>query len=143
MHRGLAGSRRTAKGILRQARERLEPVAEIFEAAPEARERLALFETHAVDETAGLFRSARAIWLRPLAWITKSRVLRSIRVVDPALARDPKLRPAIRKYLSEVCRAGELRLFEQLFALWHAIHIPLTIILFVSAFIHVVAVHLY
>jgi hypothetical protein len=46
-------------------------------------------------------------------------------------------------YLADLSRAGELRLFEQLFALWHAIHVPLTIILFVSAAVHVVAVHLY
>ncbi|MEZ4282809.1 MAG: hypothetical protein R3F21_24690 [Myxococcota bacterium] len=50
---------------------------------------------------------------------------------------------AIAACLTQLCRAGELRLFAQLFALWHAIHVPLTVILFLSAFIHVVAVHLY
>jgi hypothetical protein len=32
---------------------------------------------------------------------------------------------------------------ERVFALWHAIHLPLCVLLFASAAVHVVAVHRY
>jgi hypothetical protein len=54
-----------------------------------------------------------------------------------------ELRNVVATIVSDLRRGFELRLFERLFALWHAIHVPLTVLLFVSAALHVVAVHLF
>jgi len=143
MHRGLAGSRRSVKGIQKQAREILAPLRSELETAPEARKILAQFEERAIGVTSQRFFSVRGIWLRPIAWRARRRVLRAISPADRSRADANHVRQTVALYLGEICRAGELRFFEKLFALWHAIHIPLTIILFVSAAIHVVAVHLY
>jgi hypothetical protein len=46
-------------------------------------------------------------------------------------------------YISAVLKAIELRFFERLFALWHLFHLPLFVLLLVTAFVHVWAVHRY
>jgi hypothetical protein len=46
-------------------------------------------------------------------------------------------------YLSLVRRIAGFTLFERLFSLWHVLHIPLFIILVISAIVHVVVVHAY
>jgi hypothetical protein len=33
--------------------------------------------------------------------------------------------------------------YERVFALWHAFHLPLCFLLFAAAFVHVIAAHLY
>jgi hypothetical protein len=37
----------------------------------------------------------------------------------------------------------ELRAFQALFSLWHALHMPLFFMLIIAGTVHVVAVHLY
>ena len=83
----------------------------------------------------------RVLGLRPRAFAAKARILRLMK--EAGLQDEDRAASAIAENLSQLCRVGELHLFEQLFALWHAIHIPLTVILFVSAAIHVIAVHLF
>ena len=143
MHRGLAGARRTVKSIQWQAQEALEPIEDLLVGSSEARDLLDAFAAAAIDEPRFPFRIARVLWMRFHAIGTRRRVLRAFRASGPVVPVDRSTRRAVKKHLSELCRAGELRLFERLFALWHAIHIPLTIILFASAAIHIVAVHLF
>jgi len=45
--------------------------------------------------------------------------------------------------LGEIRRVAQFGLFERLFALWHVVHVPFFILLVVSAFVHVLAVHMY
>jgi hypothetical protein len=143
MHRSLAGSQRSVGGMVKIAHESLGSIESILERAPDARRALAKFDAFAVDGAAGLLRSFRALVLLPLSARARSLALRSIRRSEASPSDVESARRAIAEHLREIRRASHLRLFEQLFALWHAIHIPLTIILFVSAAIHIVAVHLY
>jgi hypothetical protein len=143
MHRGLAGSRRTVDSMRKRAHHALFPIKAILKSNSDARILLAEFEFLAIKETRFPFRMVSVVWNRLRAWRTKRRVLRMIRKSGLPSRDATVTRQAVAQYISELCRADELRLFERLFALWHAIHIPLTIILFASAVIHVVAVHLY
>lgn len=143
MHRGLAGSRRKASNMQKQAHAEIAPLVPLLEREPRARALLETFERRAIGGAAGFFRSFGALRLRPSAWMTRRRVLRLLRSSTDRNVKAAASERAVSGYLGELCRAGELRLFEQLFSLWHAIHVPLTIILFVSAVIHIVAVHLY
>jgi len=143
MHRSLAGSRRSVRGMQQQAHEALAPIASVLDATPESRRLISGFEAFAIDGASSLFRSLRALSLRPMAWRMRKRLVRTIRASASSPAESARVESAVSDYLAHVCRAGELRLFEQLFALWHAIHVPLTFILFVSAALHIVAVHLY
>lgn len=46
-------------------------------------------------------------------------------------------------YLDAVARASVFTACERLFALWHVLHLPLCVVLFLAAAVHVVAVHVY
>ncbi|MEZ5921965.1 MAG: hypothetical protein R3C60_11515 [Parvularculaceae bacterium] len=47
------------------------------------------------------------------------------------------------RYFRRIEQAAELGFYERLFAAWHVLHLPLFILLIITAIIHVVAVHLY
>jgi hypothetical protein len=46
-------------------------------------------------------------------------------------------------YFDNACRVAEFGAYERVFSLWHAVHMPLCVMLFLAAAVHVVAVHLY
>jgi len=46
-------------------------------------------------------------------------------------------------HLAAVRKAAAFAFYERLFALWHVLHLPLFILLVLTAIIHVVAVHFY
>ena len=54
-----------------------------------------------------------------------------------------EIRKIVSSYFASIRLAARLNLYERLFSLWHVLHVPLFIILVVTAIIHVVAVHLY
>lgn len=46
-------------------------------------------------------------------------------------------------YFAAVNKAAAFAFYERLFALWHVLHLPLFILLILTALVHVIAVHLY
>ncbi len=49
----------------------------------------------------------------------------------------------IRSYIKTVIKTCEFSVYERLFSLWHILHFPLFLMLVISGFIHVLAVHMY
>jgi hypothetical protein len=49
----------------------------------------------------------------------------------------------ISRRLRAAREAAEFRVYERLFSVWHALHVPLFLILIAAGIVHVVAVHLY
>ncbi len=47
------------------------------------------------------------------------------------------------RYFQSIEQAAELGFYDRLFAAWHVLHLPLFILLILTAIVHVVAVHLY
>lgn len=67
---------------------------------------------------------------------------------SPVIARDIKrLRRAanqhINGYVRKMSRVAQFSLFERLFSMWHIFHLPLFLMLVLSASVHVLAVHMY
>jgi hypothetical protein len=143
MHRSLAGSRRSVESLYSQGSKALQPLAPALEQVPAAANQLRSFGQFARTDAFLPILMIRVSTLRPRAWVAKRSVLGAIRARNRTRPVPESVRVAIGQYFSAHCRGLELRLFEKLFALWHAIHVPLTIILFISAAIHVLAVHLY
>ncbi len=143
LYRSLAGERRSVEGMQRQARRALEPIGALLDRAAGVEAMIAGFEARSVGLTSGLLRALPALALRPRARLLRRPIQRALRAAGATPREVRSADTAVAECLGELCRAGELRLFSQLFALWHAVHIPLTVILFLSAFIHVLAVHLY
>lgn len=56
---------------------------------------------------------------------------------------DREGRRALTDYIAAARRAAGFRFYERLFAWWHALHMPLCVLLFLAAGFHVLAVHMY
>ena len=50
---------------------------------------------------------------------------------------------ALRRHLALVRRVAEFGFYERVLSLWHALHVPLAVVLFSAAVVHVIAVNLY
>ncbi|MGH0028727.1 MAG: hypothetical protein ACQGVC_02980 [Myxococcota bacterium] len=73
-----------------------------------------------------------------------ARVRRASRACRRVLgARDRSALAPVSAYLASARRVARFGVYERLFALWHAVHLPLCFLLFASAGIHVFAVHSY
>jgi hypothetical protein len=46
-------------------------------------------------------------------------------------------------YVAALVKEAQFSAYERLFSLWHALHIPLFVMLLLTGILHVVAVHLY
>jgi hypothetical protein len=67
---------------------------------------------------------------------------------SPVIARDIKrLRRAAKQhiygYVRKMGRVAQFSLYERLFSMWHVFHLPLFLMLVLSASVHVLAVHMY
>jgi hypothetical protein len=49
----------------------------------------------------------------------------------------------IDRRLAATRRLADFQVFERLFSLWHALHIPLIVMLLAAGIVHVIVVHLY
>ena len=143
MHRSLAGARQTVASHFKGASEALRPIASLVEGIPKAASELRAFHVYTATAPRFFILPIRTLATRPHAWRTKRRVMREIRRSGRSEGGPEIVGRALSAYFGHLSRGVELRFFEKLFALWHAIHVPLTVILFISAAIHVVAVHLY
>ena len=50
---------------------------------------------------------------------------------------------SVNQYTLALRRAAAFKLYERLFSLWHILHLPLFIMMIITAVIHIFAVHLY
>lgn len=131
IHNGLTGQRATLKqlGTSIEAKRLTLSTSVATDAALETGIRE--LETLALSK-AGLFPLlARTAVLRK-----RSRALLR-RTLTPAAAR------ALRSYTDGVSGILRFRVYERLFGLWHAFHLPLSFVLFGAAAVHVLAVHIY
>lgn len=103
--------------------------------------KLDAFEAWALEPSAGF--GDRILRLLTLGLRTRQvrRDLRS-RLRRHGSARQA-LPAVLEEYLRAIRRAGEYRVYERGFALWHALHLPLAGLLYAAATVHVVAVHVY
>ncbi|MGH0035100.1 MAG: pyridine nucleotide-disulfide oxidoreductase [Myxococcota bacterium] len=105
--------------------------------ALEAHERVALGGSGSVF--ASLRRTLRA---RPSGVRVRRRARRELRALGDRRA-SKAARDALHAYLRATRRVADYALCERVFALWHAFHLPLCVLLFAAAIVHVVAVHRY
>lgn len=149
LHAGLYGRQRTFNDVAATADHLLANVAHTLVAAPALLQEMQAFGAHA--EAIG-----RAGWHRPIALfgltITARRCATRCRQQLMSSANDERhrghelpweLHATIPRYLAAARDAAQYHAFSRLFAMWHALHIPLVALLAVSAVVHVIAVHMY
>lgn len=156
IHHGLYGRKADLSNLGRDAAAAKSIMSRVLEAAPGLRDRLQRLEQQAVAPSpgflSGMFRvvviEARIHWL----WLASGPALRRA-VMNPAqgvhLSPEERLkirrraRHQLRSYLETIRRVAGLAFYERLFSLWHILHLPLFVMLVISGFVHVYAVHMY
>jgi hypothetical protein len=145
IHKGLGGHRRT----LEEQREALDSTRSRLvteSAGANVLDELAGFERHVLPGSVSAPPSWVAILSLPWRWRrTRRRAFKALREArgDRDQAETRQLRKAISGFLHAVRRVAVFSLYERLFSLWHIAHLPLCFLLYVSAAIHVAAVHMY
>lgn len=143
IHHGLYGHRASLEELRREAGESRSAILSRFDAEAGASDRLAEFEADALDENTGLLGS---IWRIAIMPIRSRRARRQYnRMIEASAVDGPDDGAAfeVDAYLDAIRRVAGFRGYERLFALWHAFHLPFCVMLFLAAFVHVVAVHMY
>jgi hypothetical protein len=86
--------------------------------------------------------AARMMKFFTIGW-QRRRVAREIHRSVGREAAVKRLVAQIDEYLLGLQRMAQFSVYERLFSLWHVLHIPLVVLLIVSAVYHVIAVHMY
>lgn len=81
------------------------------------------------------------------ARVARGRALRAYGELDaakdPLLPTRRQVRRAVAEHVRAIRAAAEFEVYARLFSLWHALHLPFCVVLFLAAAIHVVAAHMY
>jgi hypothetical protein len=105
-----------------------------------------------ITQTLGIRRSLRWTFTyhykRLSLWLLARRELRLAAKNSSIVARDYKRLSRtssrfIRDYMSLAGRVAQFSFYERLFALWHVLHLPIFLLMVLSALFHVLAVHMY
>jgi hypothetical protein len=141
IHHGLSDRRATLAERRAELDARRGALASLFQTAPELAVALERFEAAALAPAGGV---ARAWQLATLGQRARRVIARVRRALRRSAARDggPTLRD-VRAYVGTVRQVARFGMYERIFALWHAIHLPLCVLLFTAAAVHVVAVNMY
>ena len=146
VHRGLFGQRESLREVSARAEASRSALHGALRALPGVEECVRDFEAHALEPTRGVFTElGRALVLGQRTRATQRRALRLLRAAPPSalpVGAAPVAR-ALHAHLALVRRVAEFGFYERVLSLWHALHVPLCVVLFIAAAIHVVAVHLY
>ena len=156
IHYGLYGARSTLEQLRLDTSDVRDHLRELLDQAPALRNRLLEFEDQALTEPPtvlhGLWRlltiTPRTAWLRFSSGFTLRptvRLLARSRGWDRRQTRraQREARRCLSAYLAAVRKLVQQRFFERLFGLWHVLHVPLFIMLVLTATVHVIAVHMY
>jgi len=139
IHAGLFGRRLT----LLELRAAIEERKALLEAEGTGGVRIAMEPIERYERRAlapvGLIGSLARPLILPVA---RSRALYAATEGLAARERSQVAEPIV-AYLRAVSRVSVFAACEQLFGLWHAVHLPLCLVLFMAAAAHVAAVHLY
>jgi hypothetical protein len=154
IHHGLHGRKATLAELKTYA-DKLRWVTTTVEFLPDLVGRIDAEERGIVERSERTLLLARPIVGAIGVLLARRRLQRhvalALRATDTApnrsTARGEQLRGIARDYidhrLSATRRVVEFGAFERLFSLWHALHLPLFLMLLIAGVVHVVAVHVY
>jgi len=135
VHLGLFGERQTLRDATARADASREALRRALARAPGVLARVERFESGALREG-----EAGVLALLLLAARAR-RVQRAARAALHGAAGGRELEAALRAHLARVRRVAGFAFWERVLSLWHALHLPLCVVLFVAAALHVFAVH--
>ena len=156
IHRGLYGRKTSLRDLQQDLGKSNEKSHGLATLMPELVARLDAMaeELHGcqVTQTLGIRRSLRWTFTHHVThlslWLTARRELKHAALNSSVVQRNYSrlMRSAskfIRDYMAIVGRVAQFSFYERLFALWHVFHLPIFLLMVLSALFHVLAVHMY
>jgi hypothetical protein len=146
IHHGLFGHRESLAEVSQRAQASRSALHTALRAAPGVEACVRDFESQALARSpSALGELGRAFVLGHRTRATVRRARRLLRKSPPGSLAVPAdvVAAALRRHLALVRRVAEFGFYERVLALWHALHVPLAVVLFTAAVVHVIAVNLY
>jgi hypothetical protein len=146
VHHGLFGHRESLAEVSERAEASRSALHTALRAAPGVEACVREFESQALARSpSALGQLGRVFVLGQRTRATSRRARRLLRKSPPgSLAVPPDVvARALRRHLALVRRVAEFGFYERVLSLWHALHVPLAVVLFTAAVVHVIAVNLY
>lgn len=156
IHHGLYGRKANLKELLAQVKVTNPGVGKLGAFLPELRARMTQFDRQVLVPPKGIAESIKLplvlafkcrlqyIRLCRFARLSLSHEASHSRVVAAhADSLERSIRLHIRDHLRHVQRVASFIAYDRLFALWHKVHFPFFVLLFVSVLVHVIVVHVY
>jgi hypothetical protein len=152
IHHGLYGAKVVLEETKQDAQMARYGIHKVFADVPELLALLEQFESHAVKSSRGLISTSIHLLAMPLRIRLLHRA--AMRLVNRHLAAQQlgqrgraQMRAGaerfLRVHLDAVRKVAETDFYQRLFSMWHVLHLPLFVMLIVTAVFHVVAVHVY
>lgn len=154
IHLGLYGRRAAIDDVLADARSWQQELGDDLPQAKQIQAALAAFSHDATRPRGSMLASAAVLLALP--WRTRRCRRQVMAHADQMIAvqargqgwswwmrgrQRAQVRAHLKSYFAAVRRAAAFAVFERLFALWHVLHLPLFILLILTATLHVIAVH--
>lgn len=145
IHHGLSGRRATLTERRAELDARRGALAGLLATAPDLDAALRRFEASALVPARGVARIGQLATLGIRARALRLRARRALRAASRAGERGTRRAALgeVRAYVASVRDVARFRVYERIFGLWHALHLPLCVLLFTATAVHVVAVHMY
>lgn len=143
IHHGLFGSRTSLRELREDVAANRGAIGAAVAASPELALELKEYEASVTADRRGLMGSLWHFVALPIrARRVRRRSRRRLRASASVVEVEESI-VAVDSFLQDVRRVAEFGAYERLFSLWHAFHLPICVMLFLAAAVHVVAVHMY
>ena len=150
IHHGLYGSRVTLKELNQDTENNHSELLAMYAMDETLNNRLKTMEEKALRPYTGLLKSlSHVIYLAINSHRLKREVMQLVKdSYDENQAGKEKpdskvVIYSVNRYTLALRHAAAFKLYERLFSLWHILHLPLFIMMIITAVIHVFAVHMY
>jgi hypothetical protein len=156
IHYGLYGKKATFASLRSDSALLSKKLGPLFEVQPKAKQQLTEYEQRVLQAPRGMIASAihwfstrviAAKLYRSVIRALNKKLLAAAHLKGWERAKVRRKQLRMRKLLLEhrklLRQILELHFYERLFAIWHLLHMPLFIMMVVTGFVHVYAVHAY
>ena len=150
IHHGLYGSRVSLKELKQDTENNHTTLLNMIEMNESIHEQLSIMEAKAIKPYTGILQSLLdVIYLGVSAKHLKLKVIlalkNSLKYKSKSKVREKNklVIKSVNRYTLALRHMAAFKLYERLFSLWHILHLPIFIMMIITAVIHIFAVHLY
>jgi hypothetical protein len=150
IHHGLYGTRITLKELKQKTEDEHKELLNLYAMDSALNSQLEKMEEKALRPYTGLTKSLlHVMYLAVNAPRVKRKVLKLLKhsyqesSEQKALPDSRVVARTVAQYTLALRKVAAFRVYERLFSLWHILHLPLFIMMIITAIIHIFAVHLY